>query len=319
MTSKISKYKLKIIPLDEEQRAHEELESACNDVNGSTQRVFDWTVKLINIKRERYYNEGKSADELRKICREIWKRHPNHRRQIIRVFDWKNSITGERPYRQFKGKYDKADDDTELFILKGKKKVSYVTFDTEAAEEHSRNIEELEELIPDDCSTEDQKKLLFKLQETVDRQKERLKNHGVLPDNLDNSNEEFQGLEDPPREKITLKPAQVPESEQLRMLQEMEGKQMYAMSRSYKSLGDSLIKMNYISDDPKVSERLIASHTREMMTLAFTSLQILNEFMGYFEKFKSEEMLTEEDKDIIRMLLRTLSQLEMRAKEGPAK
>jgi hypothetical protein len=103
--------------------------------------------------------------------------------------------------------------------------------------------------------------------------------------------------------KIRLKPTDIPKSEQLRLLQEMEGRQMYAMSRMYKNLGDSLIKMNYVPDDPKISEKLIAHNLREMLTLAFTSLQLLNEFLKYFERFKSKEKLTDDDKEIIRALM----------------
>jgi hypothetical protein len=94
--------KLKIIPLDEEEKAHEELEKACNDVNKSSQKVFDVTIRLIELTYDRFFKEGKDSEiELRKICREIWKRHPQHKRQIQRIFDWQNPVTGERPYRKF--------------------------------------------------------------------------------------------------------------------------------------------------------------------------------------------------------------------------
>jgi hypothetical protein len=53
---------LKVIRLDEEEKAHEELERAYNDVNGSTKRVHDWTLALIKIISERYYKEGRTGD-----------------------------------------------------------------------------------------------------------------------------------------------------------------------------------------------------------------------------------------------------------------
>ena len=115
-------------------------------------------------------------------------------------------------------------------------------------------------------------------------------------------------------EKISLKPAPIPKSEQIRLLQQIWGKEMYAMSRAYKSMGDSLIKMNYISDDPKVSEKLISILLQEMMTFTSISLQVFNEFMDYWNKFKSKEKLTEEDKGIIRALLHAISHLAFKVK-----
>ncbi|MPZ05409.1 MAG: hypothetical protein GEU26_03160 [Nitrososphaeraceae archaeon] len=67
-------------------------------------------------------------------------------------------------------------------------------------------------------------------------------------------------------------------------------------------------------EDPKLSEKLITLQLQEMMTFAFTSLQIFNEFMKYFEKFKSKEKLTEEDKEIIRSLWHTMSHLSSKVK-----
>jgi hypothetical protein len=120
-----------VIRLDEEEKAHEELEKACNEVNGSIKRVQDWTVFLIEKISERYLREGKvGEDELRKICRKIRKKRPQHKRQIQCVFDWKNPITGVRPYRKFKGRYGE-EDEAELRIVKSGLPVSEkATYDT---------------------------------------------------------------------------------------------------------------------------------------------------------------------------------------------
>lgn len=148
-------------------------------------------------------------------------------------------------------------------------------------------------------SNDDLKKLLYKVQDAGSAIEKELNSHGmkgVIPQNAKISYEGHEGKDDdvfssvpdPQQEHIHLRPTSIPESEQLRMLQEMEEKEMYALGRMYTKLGDKLIKMNYMSDDPKVNEKLIAIQLQEMLIFAFTSLQVFNEFMNYFEKFKSK-------------------------------
>jgi hypothetical protein len=74
-------------------------------------------------------------------------------------------------------------------------------------------------------------------------------------------------------------------------------------------LGDKLAKMNYISDNPRLNERLLAELLQEILIFAFAGLEIFRQFMDYWETVKCKEKLTEEDKEIIRALLHTISYL----------
>src|SRR5918996_4613540 len=258
-----SEHKLKIIPLNEEEKAHEELERAINDVNKNKQKVFDLTVFLIGKIQDRFIKEGRTSEaELRKICREIWKRQPQHTRQIQRIFNWKDPVTGERPYRRFAGKHGE-EDDAELYITtksglsysKKKRETSYDTFQNRIVEDSFRSIEEKIELVSlEGPSLEDKKKLMYNLQDLAGKMEREIKSNemkGFIPSNAGISyhghsskdDDTFPGIPERKREKITLQPADIPKDELTRIFQKHEAKLHYHSAKIHTKMGDKLIKM----------------------------------------------------------------------------
>src|SRR5919106_569295 len=228
-----SEHKLKIIPLNEEEKAHEELERAINDVNKNKQKVFDLTVFLIGKIQDRFIKE--------KI---------------------------------------------ELVSLEGP-------------------------------SLEDKKKLMYNLQDLAGKMEREIKSNemkGFIPSNAGISyhghsskdDDTFPGIPERKREKITLQPADIPKDELTRIFQKHEAKLHYHSAKIHTKMGDKLIKMNYISDDPRLNERLLAELLSEIITFALSGLQVFSWFIDYWEKAKTKETLTNEDKEIIRMLLHAI-------------
>jgi hypothetical protein len=320
MTLKSKRRQIRLIQLDpqseEEAHHHIELERLYENAERSSEEARNKTIEMARRMENQYYRENRDVSELRRICARICDKHPKHARQIRRYFNWSDPITNEQPYLRYKGLQGPKSDEKNLTS------VNFSAEDiAESEEEKDIYIEDMDNnSVRLDNLTDDHVKEIFLKREDslIDAERELKRRGNAIPPPFsvsylkrrrESDDNTFTGIYEPERKSITLRPADIPADELTRMFQEWEGNLHYYKARMHKKFGDKLMKMNYISDNVELNERLLAELLSEILTFTGASLQIFKQFMDYWERRKSKDKMTSQDKEIITKLLHAISHM----------